>query len=61
MKDPGETVNLYTQRPDVAQEMARQLVRQYRDNLQNPNRPEKHTGALSQATVDQLKSLGYVD
>jgi arylsulfatase A-like enzyme len=61
VNDPGETVNLYTQKPQIAQELARKLVRQYRENLENPSRPQKHTGSLSQSTIDQLKSLGYVD
>jgi hypothetical protein len=60
-KDPGEIVNLHSQRPEIAQELAQQLLKQYREDLQSPYRPEKHTGALSQSTIEQLKSLGYVD
>lgn len=58
--DPGETRNLWQERPQAGERMRRALAARIRANRSHPDRVEPQVRALDEDVVDELKALGYL-
>ncbi len=58
--DPGEQVNVFKEQPAVAADFNRQIMEWMNDNSQRGQSIRTITKEFDQATIEKLKSLGYI-
>lgn len=58
--DPGEQVNVFEANPEVAADFNRQIIEWMTDNAQRGQSIRTITKEFDQATIEKLKSLGYI-